>query len=321
MHIVQDLEDIASALDQGVNRFDLSAVAYMSWIRLLQAVESTRVSSSLIFRLDEKRDIYMDISNGQVKRLHISGKGFDNFDFLMHCRHLTRLVFNETDDIHLHTGYIPATLKELSVYGDREGEYVVDLGFCESFRSLETLNLRSIRIKNESALASCTKLQHLDIIGCGLADLRHIGQLTGLKSLGLAWNNIKDLSPIRPLIEKGIPVVNDNHPVHSHRQEDEKYFIAVRDNPLEQPPMDIVIMGNWAVLAYLDGRRVFNGVKQELLVEGTRLEVEVPFEVLAEGKERIKDYLWDVNKVFRYHQHHKAQTGRSELFNITPLDP
>lgn len=321
MHLVQDLEDIAPALGQGTKHFNLSAIAYMSWIRLLQAVESTRVSASLIFRLDEKRRVSMEVSNGQVIDLSLFGRGFDNFDFLLHCRHLVRLVFYKTDDILLHTGYLPSTLREFSASGDRDSESVVDLGFCDSFRSLETLNLREVRIKNESALTSCRKLQHLDIIGCELNDLRYIGQLTGLKSLGIFRNNVKDLTPIRHLIEKGIPVVNDNHPVHRGRSEDHKYFIAVAGNPLEQPPIDIVIMGNWAVLAYLDGRRTFNGVKRELEVEGTRLELEVPFEVLAEGEERVKDYLRDVNKVFRHHQYYKARTGRSELFNITPLNP
>lgn len=83
-------------------------------------------------------------------------------------------------------------------------------------------------------------LQYLDISGNKISDIRFLENLTNLQFLDLSNNQIADISPIFPLIEKGVPVT----------MKESGSGILLSNNPLTNPPPKIVKQGNAAILEY-----------------------------------------------------------------------
>jgi len=125
-------------------------------------------------------------------------------------------------------------------YLDLSLNQIMDIQYLEILTSLKYLYLDKNQISDIRFLKNLTNLKFLHLNSNQVTDIRFLKNLTNLKSLNLSNNQITDISPILPLIEKGIPVSMKDH----------SDGICLYNNPLTNPPPEIVAQGNAAILEY-----------------------------------------------------------------------
>jgi hypothetical protein len=121
--------------------------------------------------------------------------------------------------------------------------------------NLSSLNLRATSISDSgaSSLAALINLKHLNLSSTYIQNsgVSALAVLTQLTSLEIADTNVKDLSPLRRLLETGIPVSIQNHEFSSGS------CLNVYGCPLINPPLDIIQKGTKAIQNY------FNEIEQQ----------------------------------------------------------
>jgi internalin A len=126
---------------------------------------------------------------------------------------------------------------------DLSDNQISDGRFLENLTELTRLGLRENQISDLPFLENLTGLTSLDLRSNHISDVRFLEKLTGLTTLELSGNQISDLEPLLPLIKKGIPVT---------LEEFEGDGIKLYENPLTNPPIEIVQQGNAAILRYFE---------------------------------------------------------------------
>jgi small GTP-binding protein len=110
---------------------------------------------------------------------------------------------------------------------------------------LISLDLESNQIGDAgaTALAALTQLTRLDLSNNPVVEITPFATLRRLTSLNLMETKVKDLSPLRPLLERGLEAKWEEYEAGNG--------INVYNCPLIHPPLEIVKQGQAAVLNYL----------------------------------------------------------------------
>ncbi len=141
---------------------------------------------------------------------------------------------------------------------------IVDLAPIEHLTKLQLLSCYSNQIADLAPIEHLTNLQKLFCSSNQIADLAPIEHLTNLQQLHCDSNQIADLAPIIGLIKKGRQVKWSTY----------EGDINVADNPLTNPPIEIVQQGNEAILNYWQqieeqgGTQTINEAKLIIVGEG-----------------------------------------------------
>ncbi|MFN0035215.1 MAG: COR domain-containing protein [Saprospiraceae bacterium] len=145
---------------------------------------------------------------------------------------------------------------------------VSDLSPLANLTNLNMLSCHSTQVSDLSPLANLTNLNTLFCNSTQVSDLSPLANLTNLNTLSCDSTQVSDLSPILSLIEKGVPVKWKT--LYEHYEEDtsnwqERPAICVKDCPLNNPSVEVVQLGNPAILRYFD--RIRHGAKEMYLRE------------------------------------------------------
>ncbi|MCG8332232.1 MAG: leucine-rich repeat domain-containing protein [Chitinophagales bacterium] len=188
--------------------------------------------------------------------LYLSSNEISNVDFLKHLRGLQYLdlSYNKISDISSlkHLVYLQGLdLNSNEISNIRFLEYLTNLKnldlsfnrirdkcFLGSLKFLEILNLNSNQISN---MRLGNKLQKLYLNANKISDISFVEHLNDLRHLDIRSNKIKDLLPIKRLLEKGVPVKWTSYGSNS---------INLHGNPIQNPPNEIIVQGKDAILAY-----------------------------------------------------------------------
>ena len=119
---------------------------------------------------------------------------------------------------------------------------ISDLSSLEKLSQLTTLYLSYNEIRDLSSLEKLSQLTSLDLENNQLSDLSSLEKLSQLTSLDLSSNKIESIKPLLGLIKKGIPIRLNRKYTDTE--------IAIGDNPLKHPPINIIEQGNQAILTY-----------------------------------------------------------------------
>ncbi|HET6253438.1 MAG TPA: COR domain-containing protein [Puia sp.] len=141
-----------------------------------------------------------------------------------------------------------------------------------SFPSLENivyLDLCGNALGEISALSSLTRLEFLDISRTNINNISPLTNLTSLKFLDISDNNVADLLPIRTIIAKGIPVKQSTYSYRVNYED----AIVLGSNPFTNPPVEIALQGNKAILNYFE----------EIVVQGKDYLYEAKLLIVGEG--------------------------------------
>ena len=119
---------------------------------------------------------------------------------------------------------------------------ISDISFLTELKELASLNLSFNQISDFSCLAELKGLSSLDLSFNKISDISFLVKLKGLTNLNLRDNLIRELP--RCLAEGRMAI-----------EVDKKYTfncINLYNNPIEEPPLEIVRQGNAAILNYYD---------------------------------------------------------------------
>ena len=141
---------------------------------------------------------------------------------------------------------------------------ISDLKPLKGLLYLKKLYMWRTLVDDISPLVNLLNLEELDISNTQVSDISPLVNLINLKKLNISNTSVSDLSPLVPLIKKGLSVRYDNLGNGD---------ILVKDCPLTNPPVTIVLDGNAAILNY------FN----EAQIQGTDYLYEAKLLLVGEG--------------------------------------
>ena len=157
---------------------------------------------------------------------------------LVNLHNLTSLDISNTQVSDLSPLANLQNLTELYVSNTQ----VSDLSPLANLQSLTSLDVSNPQVRDLTPLANLQNLTSLYVSNTLVSDLSPLATLQKLTSLSVSNIPVSDLSPLKSIIEKGILVKNENY---SHTK-----GIYIKDCPLINPPLEIVVNGNQAILRY-----------------------------------------------------------------------
>ncbi len=213
-----------------------------------------------------------------LEYLDISKNTIDNYEILTDLLHLKTLRLNNNHiSDYCWLEKIPH-LTHLSLYNTRTNK----IDFLRKKLDLEYLDLRDNGISDIRSLKKLVKLSFLYLGSNKIRSINALKEMPSLVSLDISYNNIKDITPILPIIEKGIKVS-----LRHYKIQDPKNKIYLNDNPIVNPPIEIVKQGNKAILRYFAEKE-----------KGAQKLMEAKLLIVGQGgagKTSLKKKLHDVN--------------------------
>lgn len=240
---LRELKQLQFLFLRGTN---ISNISLLTKLTQLESLDLDRTSVSEITPLANLK---------QLRSLEIGGTSISDIAPLVDLKQLRSLDLQETN--------------------------ISDITPLKNLKQLQSLNLsRNKQIKDFFPLIELKQLQSLNLSSTNINDILILKELPKLQSLDLSYNDIRDLSPLRHLIKKGVPVTFEDY---------EEHGIRLYNCPITTPPKEIVEQGNEAILRYFEELK---RSKKEKLVDYLNDEVKV---VLAgnstAGKTSLINYL------------------------------
>ncbi len=122
---------------------------------------------------------------------------------------------------------------------------ISDYSFLKNLSDLQSLDLHNNKISDISFLGNLTNLRSLNLSKNNIFYIRFLENLTNLESLDLSENQISNIEPLLPLIKSGKMEVTIDRFNSEGR-------IDLRNNPITNPPLEIVAKGNQAIIKYFE---------------------------------------------------------------------
>jgi internalin A len=207
--------------------------------------------------------------------LDLRGNRISDYSFLESLTCLTSLDLGSNQIIDISFLKYLTGLKSLSLGGNQinnirflEGltglsslnlfdNQINEIHFLENMTGLTSLFLGKNRISDICFLEKLTGLTSLDLSYNQISDISILDNLTGLTSLDLSNNQINNIQALIPLMQKGLPV---------NLKEFRREGISLYNNPIVNPPFDIIKQGNRAILDWFEATKVkLNEIKIILL--------------------------------------------------------
>jgi small GTP-binding protein len=190
-----------------------------------------------------------DLTN--LTNLNLYKNQITDISFLKDLTKLTTLILNNNQI----TDY--SFLKNLTnlTHLDLSNNQITDYSFLKDFTKLTHLDLSNNQITDYSFLKDLTNLTYLDLRNNQITDISFLKDLTNLTYLDLSDNQIK-ISP-KELLNLNLTIKLKN---------DYEGGIILANNPIEEPPLEIMAQGNEAVREYFErieaeGKRELNELK------------------------------------------------------------
>ncbi len=129
----------------------------------------------------------------------------------------------------------------------------------ENNKQLVYLGLSENKIENIQNISHLSKLKNLYLGHNSISDLSELKNMTWLKRIVLTNNKVTSLKPLQQHIQKGLEVCFK----YSFNEDEEGVF--VKENPLSDPPEEVIIHGRAAVLKHFEDTVTHGRKKLEYL--------------------------------------------------------
>lgn len=236
---------------------DLSSneVNDLSFLENLTALQSLDLSSTHI------SDFRILKNLTALQALDLSYNKISDYSFLEKHTSLQSLGLrgNEILDIHFlkkHTAlqFLDLSENQIKDYSILEGltslqslvingNDINDYHFLKSLIALEKLSVNRNKIRDPWFLGNLTALKNIDISSNEISSLDFVEKLTALEFIDLTNNRINDISLLVPLLKQNVsiaPIGLDYEGIYIH------------DNPIINPPINIVEQGGEAILDWFE---------------------------------------------------------------------
>ena len=173
--------------------------------------------------------------------LYLSNTQISDYSFFEKLTNLNslHLINNQINDISFLEKFTNLN------YLDLRNNQISDISFLEKFTNLNYLDLRNNQISDISFLEKFTNLNYLDLSKNQINDISFLQKLTNLNSLNLKENQISDIKPLLSLFRKGLEIDIEGY--------DFEAIINLKENPITNPPIEIVKQGREAIIEYFEG--------------------------------------------------------------------
>lgn len=132
----------------------------------------------------------------------------------------------------------PVTRLEKLEYLNLSNNNITSIKGLNELHNLKQVHLNNNEILEVEPLNNLTQLNELNLSNNKIEQVDFLSELPAIETLDLHNNLIRDLTPIKSIIEK-IGISNNKWEVNT---------LNIAKNPLEQPPMEVVSLGKDAVL-------------------------------------------------------------------------
>ena len=122
---------------------------------------------------------------------------------------------------------------------------IADCSPLAGLKKLDFLNISDNQIADCSPLAGLKALKTLYIESNHINDCSSLANLETIQKLDISENQIVDCSSLLPLIKKGLPIMFEWNKA-------DKSGLYIRENPITNPPLEILEQGNEAVIRYFE---------------------------------------------------------------------
>jgi internalin A len=237
---------------------DLSSnqVSNINFLERLTNLESLDLSSNQISNiniLDRLKSLqFLSLSRNQIKdcsflgklielqSLKLSGNPIEDYNFIEKLTLLKSLVlnYNKIHNIRFLEKLIYLNVLEL------RSNHIFDYSVLKKMKSLQSLDLSSNHISEIRFLENLTELQSLFLRNNQISYIHSLRKLTSLKTLDLRNNKIRDISGLFPILKKGLPI--------SFEQGNDVEGIFLYENPISNPPKNIIKQGREAILDWFE---------------------------------------------------------------------
>ena len=167
---------------------------------------------------------------------------------------------------------IPAEVGEmnwLEILVISNNENLSDFQVLKKLSNLKELYVWKTQIDDLQFLETLPNLQLLDIADTPCNNIASLDKLVSLRKLDISNTQVTDLSPLLPLIQKGIPVEWQKSTIVTSTGSD-VFVVGGKNSPLTNPPQEIIEQGNEAILRYFEEKERL-GAKSIIKVREAKL--------------------------------------------------
>ena len=139
----------------------------------------------------------------ELAELDLHNTGISDMSVFSDCTRLEKIDLSgntELTDMTWLNDQNSSTLTDLDV--SQTGLDKDDLSFIQGYRSLEILELVEVPTDNLNFCSNLTGLETICAEGCGINDISGLSKCLALNKIGLGFNEISDISPLKGIVEK-----------------------------------------------------------------------------------------------------------------------
>lgn len=265
----------------------------LSHLKNLQYADLNNNSIETILFSEKASNLkYLDLKNNRISKVA----------FLKYCSKLLELHLDYNDLLSLEGIENSEILEKLSASNNN----IISINGIEKLTRLLHLNLSNNEIKNTSNLENLTNLSSLNLSRNKIMSII-FNKLQYLEDLDLSFNNLKDIEDqkfnshisrinfsnneitsigfLLPLLERKDSPIN----IQSEPDIVNNGFINIYNNPLNNPPQEVIAQGKSAIINYF----------LEIEKQGIEYLYEAKMLILGQpraGKTTLRYKLFDINK-------------------------
>jgi len=146
-------------------------------------------------------------------------------------------------------------------YFNIKNNQISDLKGLENLTALKYFNISNNQISDLKGLENLSTLQYFNISNNQISDLKGLENLTTLQYFNISNNQISDIRPLKTFMQR----FDNPFQVKWHRSAS-KGEIALENNPLLYPPVEIVKQRNSAILAWFNANKGYFKEVKVLLI-------------------------------------------------------
>lgn len=239
-------------LDLGWNRItDFSDLKNLTHLRKLSLGWNKSGDISAIHNLTSLKTLHLndmgisDISSlkGLIKLQELKLGGNELIEDISILKNLKDLKELDLHGASVSDISVLRYLKKIQVLNLHSNK-IASINVFQHLRSLKELRLSHNKLSNISDLQYVPQLQFLQLSGMDITDISVLENLPRLRELDLSSNKITNIKGLLPLIKKGLKV--------SLKENDTYKKINLFDNPLQHPPIEVIMQGNKAIINYFE---------------------------------------------------------------------
>ncbi len=215
-------------------------ISDVAFLKRLTQLQTLNLSRNIVSKIDFIGRLT------QLQNLSLSNNNISDYSFLVDLTQLQALDLSNNKILD-HSFLKDFTqLQTLNLSNNNISDY----NFLKYFTQLQILELSNNKILDINFLKNLEVIQTLDLSSNQIVNIQVLENLSLLRNLNLGNNKISDISPLLTLLKsKNSPAINLDRD-YFLTDYNGKNKINLHNNPLTNPPIEVVQQGNKAVLNY-----------------------------------------------------------------------